>query len=279
MNYGVYFSSVGEYSSAALLAQLAREAEDIGWDGVFIWDHMSRPVAAADPWVALTAMAVNTMHIKLGPIITPVARRRPWKLARETVTLDHLSKGRLILSVGLGWGNVEFETFGEESDPRLRAEKLDEGLDVLTGLWSGEKFSYSGRHYQLKDAQFLPKPYQRPRIPIWACGAWPAKKAPFKRAAKWDGVVAICGTGEDRAILPEEISTIKTYVSKYRESDEPFDVVVILWSEGGHTLEDLQETRRYEDAGVTWWLEDLSLERFSSLEDARSRLFKGPPGD
>ncbi len=278
MKYGVYLSSVGEYSSAGLLAELAWEAEEIGWDGVFICDQIARPCAAADPWIALTAMALNTKRIKLGPIVTPVARRRPWKLARETVTLDHLSKGRLILGVGLGWGNVEFETFGEESDTRLRAQKLDEGLDVLTGLWSGEKFSYSGRHYSVRDAQFLPQPYQRQRIPIWVCGAWPAKKAPFRRAAKWDGVVAICGTGEDRAIWPEEIADIKAYISNYREIDQPFDIVVILWSEGGHTPGDLLETRRYEDAGVTWWLEDLSLERFSSLDDVRSRLFKGPPG-
>jgi alkanesulfonate monooxygenase SsuD/methylene tetrahydromethanopterin reductase-like flavin-dependent oxidoreductase (luciferase family) len=257
---------------------LAHEAEESGWEGVFIWDHIGQPHAAADPWVALTAMAMSTERVKLGPIITPIARRRPWKLARETVTLDHLSNGRLILGVGLGWGSEEFESFGENGNPRIRAEKLDEGLDVLTGLWAGNTFNYSGKHYQVKDACFLPQPFQSPRIPIWVSGAWSDKKAPFRRAACWDGVVAICGTGENRAILPDEINAIKAYVTKYRISNDPFDIVVILWSDGEHSAKELQEIERYKDAGATWWLEDLSLERFSSVGDARKRLSKGPPG-
>jgi alkanesulfonate monooxygenase SsuD/methylene tetrahydromethanopterin reductase-like flavin-dependent oxidoreductase (luciferase family) len=277
MRYGVYLSSVGEYSNAALLARLAHEAEESGWDGVFIWDHIGQPYAAADPWVALAAMAENTKLVKLGPIITPVARRRPWKLARETVTLDHLSNGRLILGVGLGWGSEEFEAFGEQSDPRIRAEKLDEGLDILTGLWRGKTFSYSGKHYQVKDVCFLPQPVQKPRIPIWACGAWPDKKAPFRRAARWDGVVAINGSGEDRPIRPDEVSAIRAYIEKYRTNSDPFDVAVILWSEGEGMQEERQEIARYKEAGVTWWLEDLSLERFTSLQEARERLHKGPP--
>ncbi|HSK89306.1 MAG TPA: LLM class flavin-dependent oxidoreductase [Anaerolineales bacterium] len=277
MHFGVYLSSVDEYSDAALLARLAHEAEQSGWDGAFIWDHMGHPYAAADPWVALTAMAMRTERIKLGPIITPIARRRPWKLARETVTLDRLSEGRLILGVGLGVSGEEFESFGEEGDPAIRAEKLDEGLAVLTGLWRGEPFSYSGRHYQLKDVCFTPQPAQSPRIPIWACGAWSPRKAPFRRAARWDGIIAINGSGEDRAILPGEIREIKAYMEKHRASNDPFDVVVILWSEGEHSAEELQMVERYQDAGVTWWLEDLSTERFASLQEACERLHKGPP--
>jgi alkanesulfonate monooxygenase SsuD/methylene tetrahydromethanopterin reductase-like flavin-dependent oxidoreductase (luciferase family) len=278
MHYGVYFANVGEYSQAALLADLAHEAEESGWDGVFIWDHIGKPHAAADPWVALAAMALNTERVKLGPIVTPIARRRPWKLARETVTLDHLSNGRLILGVGLGWGNQEFETFGEEGDPKIRAEKLDEGLEVLTGLWSGEIFNYNGKHYQVKDARFLPRPVQSPRIPIWACGAWSDRKAPFRRAARWDGVIAINGSGEDRAILPDELCAMRAYVETYRASSDPFDVVVILWSEGEHSAAEAREVARYRDAGATWWVEDLSLERFASPAEARERLHKGPPG-
>jgi alkanesulfonate monooxygenase SsuD/methylene tetrahydromethanopterin reductase-like flavin-dependent oxidoreductase (luciferase family) len=278
MHYGVYLSGVGECSSAALLAELAHEAEEEGWDGVFIWDHIGQPHSAVDPWVALAAMAMKTERVRLGTVVTPVARRRPWKLARETVSLDQLSQGRLILGVGLGWTNEEFDAFGEESDPRIRAEKLDEGLDVLAGLWSGETFNYSGRHYQVKDACFMPRPIQSPRIPIWACGAWSDKKAPFRRAARWDGVVAINGSGEDRAILPNEVSALKAYISKHRPNGDPFDIVVILWSEGDRTAEECQEITRYRDAGVTWWLEDLSLERFASPKEARKRLHKGPPG-
>jgi alkanesulfonate monooxygenase SsuD/methylene tetrahydromethanopterin reductase-like flavin-dependent oxidoreductase (luciferase family) len=277
MYYGVYLSSVGEYSDAALLAKLAHEAEQSGWEGAFIWDHMTQPHAAADPWVALTAMAMSTERIKLGPIVTPIARRRPWKLARETVTLDHLSRGRLILGVGLGGSAYDFESFGEDSDPRIRAEKLDEGLAVLTGLWRGEPFSYNGKHYQLKDVCFLPRPLQSPRIPVWACGAWSHKKAPFRRAARWDGIIVVNGSGEDRAILPDEISEVKTYMEKHRTNDDSFDIVVILWSEGGRTLEEQQIVKRYRDAGVTWWVEDLSLERFASSKEAFERLYKGPP--
>ena len=278
MQYGVYFSNVDEYSSAALLASLAREAEDSGWDGVFIWDHMGKTSAAADPWVALTAMAMATQRVKLGPIITPIPRRRPWKLARETVTLDHLSNGRLILGIGLGWGSEEFAPFGENGDIKIRAEKVDEGLEVLVGLWSGETFNYRGKHYQVEDVCFLPRPAQSPRIPIWVCGAWSDRKAPFRRAARWDGVVAICGTGENRPIWPEEISDVRAYMEKHRLSRDPFDVVVILWSEGERTAEEQAEVRRYRDAGATWWLEDLSLERFATSKQARERLYKGPPG-
>jgi len=276
MQYGVYFSGVGECCNAALLANLAYEAEESGWDGAFIWDHIAQPHTAVDPWVTLAAMAVKTERIKLGPIVTPLARRHPWKLARETVTLDHLSNGRLILGVGLGWGSTEFDTFGEDGNPRTRAEKLDEGLDVVTGLWSGHPFNHNGKHYQVRDAQFLPRPFQLPRIPIWVCGAWPDKKAPFRRAARWDGVVAICA--ENRAILPHEISAIQEYIARHRTNDGPFDVVVILWSEGVHTSEEQQEVERYKYAGVTWWLEDLSIERFQSLDEVRNRLHKGPPG-
>ncbi len=277
MYYGIYLPSVEEYSDPRLLAQLAREAEEEGWDGVFIWDHMGRPPTTADAWVALAAMAMSTERVKLGPIITPVARRRPWKLAKETVTLDHLSQGRLILGVGLGGSRQDFEAFGEEGDPKIRAEKLDEGLAVLAGLWSGESFSYTGKHYQVKDVCLKPQPVQSPRIPIWACGAWSDKKAPFRRAARWDGTIAVCGTGEDRAILPDEVRAVRAYIQQCRTNADPFDVVVMLWSEGGRTAEDLQETARYAEAGATWWLEDLSLGRFP-LEAARERIHKGPPG-
>jgi alkanesulfonate monooxygenase SsuD/methylene tetrahydromethanopterin reductase-like flavin-dependent oxidoreductase (luciferase family) len=276
MKFGAYYSGVGEFSDPTLLANLAHEAEECGWDGAFIWDHIAQPNTAIDPWVTMAAMATKTETIKLGPVVTPIARRRPWKLARETVTLDHLSNGRLILGVGLGYSDVEFDTFGEDSNHKGRAEKVDEGLDVLVGLWSGETFNYSGRHYRIKDAQFLPKPVQSPRIPIWICGGWPNRRAPFRRASKWDGVIAICT--EDRAISPTEIEEIKRTIASYRASRETFDIVVILWSEGIHTQEEQEEVEHYEKAGVTWWLEDLSIERFQTIEDVRTRLHKGPPG-
>ncbi len=275
MRYGVYVPSVGEYGDPLLLAELADEAEQAGWDGVFTWDHIGQPNTATDSWVALVAMAMRTERITLGTVVTPVARRRPWKLARETVAVDHLSGGRLVLGVGLGWGREEFEAFGEDGDPAIRAEKLDEGLTVLAGLWRGEPFSFSGKHYQVTDACFLPRPVQSPRIPIWACGAWSNKKAPFRRAARWDGVVAIADPTENRAITPDEVRAIRAYMMPYRANDDPFDIVVILWSDGEHTAEEMQEKARYVEAGVTWWLEDMATYRFS-LQEARERIRKGP---
>lgn len=279
MKYGVYLSSVGEFSDPLLLVDLAQEAEEIGWDGVYIWDHIGQPNAAADPWVTLAAIAMKTERVKMGPIVTPIARRRPWKLARETVTLDHLSNGRLILGVGLGWSDQEFEVFGEEGELKTRAEKLDEGLAIIDGLWSGEPFSIIGKHYHIKDACFLPQPVQTPQIPIWVCGAWGKKKASFRRAARWDGVISILEQGKNRAILPEEVRDIKAYIKQYRDKKTPFDIVVILWSEGNRTEKERLDTERYAEAGVTWWLEDLSTERFSTLKEIRERLHKGPPGE
>jgi len=278
MKFGIYLSTVGKFSDPLLLAELAQEAEEAGWQGVFIYDHIGQPSAVADAWVTLAAVAVKTTRIKLGTIVTPVPRRRPWKLARETVTLDHLSHGRLILGVGLGWSAHEFEAFGEDGDPKVRAEKLDEGLDVLAGLWSGETFSFNGNHYQVKEACFLPPPVQSPRIPVWVCGAWSEKKAPFRRAARWDGVIAILPPGMNRAILPDEVKAVRCYIKQHRATSDPFDTVVILWSEGEHTPDEQLSVDQYTEAGVTWWLEDVSTERFSSLNDVRTRLHQGPPG-
>ena len=175
MKYGLYLPNFGAFGETRLLADLAHDAEQAGWDGFFIWDHIARPwtTQVVDTWVALTAIAQRTSRIRFGPLVTPLARRRPWKVARETVSLDRLSEGRLILGVGLGGSggqSVEWANFAEELDLRTRAEMLDEGLDILTGLWSGKPFSYNGQHYQVNDSLFLPTPIQSPRIPIWVAG-------------------------------------------------------------------------------------------------------------
>jgi hypothetical protein len=153
---------------------------------------------------------------------------------------------------------------------------LDEGLTILAGLWSGELFRFNGKHNQINDICFLPKPLQTPRIPIWVCGTWSDKKAPFRRAAKWDGVIPICPASENRAISSQEVQDIAAYIIQHRETDNPFDIVVILWSEG--EVYEKDEVLAYEQAGVTWWLEDLSTDRFSSVGEVRNRLRKGPPG-
>ena len=277
MRYGVSTPNFGDYSDPRLLAELAREAEAAGWDGFFLWDHIVWPWhdTVADPWVALAVMAMSTERLRLGPMVTPIPRRHPWKLARETVTLDHLSAGRLLLGVGLGgFQSEEFEAFGEEGDPKVRAAKLDEGLEVLTGLWSGEPFSYSGKHYQVKEVHFIPPPVQQPRIPIWVAGTWPLK-APFRRAARWDGVVPT-RRDVDKPLTPAEIRDIVAYVKEHRTSDAPFDVGHGGQTPGRDAAEDAEIVAPYAEAGVTWWLE-ARLPWVSPLAEVRERIRKGPP--
>jgi len=193
MKFGIYLPNFGPFGYARVIADLAREAESAGWDGFFLWDHIAThdddgvSLPHTDPWVALTAAAMQTTSIILGTTVTPLPRRRPHKLARETVTLDRLSSGRLILSVGIGLGKREWDHLGEETDLRSRGRMLDEGLEILAGLWSGEPFQFDGDHYHIEQAQFLPPPFQQPRIPVWVGGEWPNKR-PFRRMARWDGM-------------------------------------------------------------------------------------------
>lgn len=182
---GIFVAPFDELMEPRLLAELAQRAEGKGWDGFFLWDHLAyRPPvrAVADAWVALAAIACATDAIRLGPLVTPLSRRRVHKLARETVTLDHLSQGRLTLGVGLGSSRSgEIERFGEVADPRERARMLDDGLRDLSNYWDGG---------------LEPPPVQRPRIPIWVAARWPSRK-PLHRAARWDGLFPIELPGPD----------------------------------------------------------------------------------
>ena len=171
MHFGIHLPIFGPYGDALRLADLAAEAEEAGWDGFFLWDAVANALPLVDPWVALTAIALNTKRIRLGPLVTPLSRRRPWKVARETVSLDHLSHGRLILGAGSGGDPEEFDDLGEARDPKIRAAMLEEGLEVLINLWSGKTFTFEGSYYHIQTAQFLPRPLQSPRIPIWVGGS------------------------------------------------------------------------------------------------------------
>jgi alkanesulfonate monooxygenase SsuD/methylene tetrahydromethanopterin reductase-like flavin-dependent oxidoreductase (luciferase family) len=280
MRFGVYLPNFGAETSALALAELAGEAEKARWDGFFLWDHIlankNQKLPMVDPWIALTAIAMQTRRIRFGTTVTPIARRRPWKLARETTTLDNLSGGRLILSVGLGEpGDAEFAAFGEEADPRVRAEKLDEGLDVLNGLWRGRAFSYQGRHYHLDKVTFRPTPLQKPHIPIWVGGWWP-NKAPFRRAARWDGVIPLNKHGI--WIKPPDLEEMLAYIHAHRTSKAPFDAVIIgarhdLGKDGAAIRKSRQQL---EQAGATWWLQSMYQER-NSLEAMRAAIRQGPP--
>ena len=255
MKYAISVHNFGDFADVRLLARLAKEAEDNGWDGFFLWDHIHwHGPPMLDPWIALAAIAVATERIKIGTMVTPLARRRPWKLARETVTLDQLSGGRVILGVGLGApGPEEFTRLGEDADDRVRAQKLDEGLDVLTGLWSGERFSYQGEHYQLDNVTFLPRPVQQPRIPIWVAGLWP-NKGPFRRAARFDGAVPVKrGPSADMPglLTPEELPEPLAYINEHRESGAPFDVnVSVAIPTDPAEAKDVVDS--FAAAGATW---------------------------
>jgi alkanesulfonate monooxygenase SsuD/methylene tetrahydromethanopterin reductase-like flavin-dependent oxidoreductase (luciferase family) len=223
----------GDLADPRVLADLAARAEDRGWDGFFVWDHVKyrEPVrAVADPWVALAAIACATIRVRIGPMVTPLSRRRVQKVARETVTLDLLSSGRLTLGVGLGSPrNGEFESFGEVAGPRERARLLDQGLADLTRYWAGE---------------FEPVPVQRPRIPVWVAGEWPHQR-PVQRALRWDGLFPTGLPG------PEALAELAAQARAARPAGDPFDLVV--------GIPPGDDPQPWVQAGATWIVTDLGI--------------------
>jgi len=254
MRYGLSIPNVGP---AAELVRLATTAEASGWDGVFLWDHLhlnrGLRLDIMDPWVMLGAIAQATERVRLGAMVTPLARRRPWKVAKEVVTLDHLSGGRAVIGVGLGEPpDDDFAAFGDPSDPRERAALLDDGLAVLAGLLTGEPFTHDGPRFHV-DAAFLPAPVQRPRPPIWVAGVLPHRR-PFERAKRWDGVVPL---SPEELMRPDEVAQVLAITGQR----DGFDVVVSPHYE--------HSPSEYADTGATWlissappwlegWRQDLS---------------------
>jgi alkanesulfonate monooxygenase SsuD/methylene tetrahydromethanopterin reductase-like flavin-dependent oxidoreductase (luciferase family) len=233
--------------------------------------HVANFGSFGDPaaLAGLAAIATATQRIRLGALVTAVPRRRPWQLARETTTLDHLSGGRLVVGVGLGNPpEAEFEQFGEDGDIRRRARRLDEGLAILDGLWSGEPFAFDGNEYHLHETVFLPTPVQRPRPPVWVA-VHGTNRGPLRRAARWDGAFPEDPSG--RRLAPDEVAEVLTDISAQREASGPYDVVVAGQS---HEL-DKGELAAYEAAGVTWWLDAIWPD--VPLEDARERIRSGAP--
>lgn len=291
MRYGISAPNFGNCFHPRVLGRLAFEAEQAGWDGFFIWDHVLLwPTPTVDPWIALA-----TERIMIGSLVTPVLRRRPVKLARETISLDHLSNGRLILGVGIGAGPWEWDYLGEETDLRTRGAMLDEGLDLLTRLWTGEPVLHDGRFYRLRGdlgpgrpevapTPMLPLPVQSPRIPIWVAGEWP-NKPPFRRAAEWDGVVPMRkGAQFGEYLRPGDVREIVAYVQRHREGGSPFDVVIGGHTSGGDRVADKATMDELAEASATWWIEDLSPWPFGwnwqgdwPFEAMRERVRRGPP--
>jgi len=260
------------------VAELAHEVEESGWDGAFYWDGIAiGEMDTYDPWVVMAAMAMRTERVRIGAMLTPPARRRPWKLARETMTLDHLSGGRLVLPVGLGaTDDGGFSKVGEPTDRKVRAQRLDETLEILTGLWSGEPFSYEGEHYRLEEMTFWPPTVQRPRVPIWVVGAWPSERS-MNRALRYDGVLAatVGGGPGSPGVTPETIREIKDYAQKNGAADD-FDIVWEGQTPGEDPASAASIVRPYAEAGATWWIESPWTPP-NAPEDLRRRIRQGPP--
>lgn len=286
MRFGISVPCFGPGVDAALVARWAASAERAGWDGFFLWDHLFAfdpgPVEAVDPFIALTAAACATERIRLGTMVTPLPRRRPLVVARQTVTLDHLSGGRLVLGVGTGAFPFEWDYCGEEPDPRVRGDMLDEHLELLARLWTGEPVTHEGRHYRLGgpdwSALCWPPPVQQPRIPVWVGGTWPGGR-PFVRAAGWDGVVPMRADG---AWTVADTAAVVARVSSVRGGMDDFDVAVPGESDTAdeHRGERVAE---HADAGATWWVEAVHPWRFGyperatwSLEAMHERIRGGP---
>jgi alkanesulfonate monooxygenase SsuD/methylene tetrahydromethanopterin reductase-like flavin-dependent oxidoreductase (luciferase family) len=264
---------------ARLAAELAQLAERHGWDGFFVYE----PVWGIDAWVSLAAAAMRTERVKLGTLLTPLPRRKPWDLASQTATLDNLSGGRVILSVGLGALHEGWTAFERDEGRQTRAEKLDEGLDVLTGLWAGQPFTYQGKHYQVEPTGFMapPPPVQQPRIQTWVVGAWPHPKS-MRRAARYDGWLPnyLPRDGGDPTLTPEVLREAVDWIRRERgDNAAPYDIVV-----EGNTSGEAAETspgrvHGWKEAGATWWIEANWLVEGSVEAYARARLAAGPPSD
>jgi probable F420-dependent oxidoreductase len=267
MRYAVCLANIGTYADPRAAVRVAQQAEAGGWDGVFVWDHLAFVwgAPAADPWTTLAAIAVSTERLLIGTAVTPVARRRPQVLAHQVATLDVLSGGRVVLGAGLGGSASEFAKFGEPTDAKTRAEMLDEGLDVIRRLWSGEEVTHHGEHYTVDAVKLAPTPLQN-HVPIWIGGN---RRPSQRRAARWDGWIPDANYPPERGASPDHVADGVERIRKARDGDAPFDVAVL--GEGGEIT-----PAAYEQAGATWWLENVH-DRRGSLEEVLQLVGAGPP--
>lgn len=226
-----------------------------------------------DPWIALTAIALHTSRVKIGLLATPLARHRPWLVAQRLANLDHLSAGRMICTVGLGYSERDFAAFSEASSSIVRAQKLDEALTVLAGLWTEDQFTFAGDHYTVQEVMLRPKPVQSPRIPIWVAGSWP-RRAPFRRAVRWDGVCLMSINAETKQWLTlDDFRACVSYVQAQRGDQSSFDVIM-SGDTSGDRQEAIAKVQAFGEAGATWWVEEgLGW----SLEEFTDHIHNGPP--
>lgn len=285
MRYAANFPNGGPWSDPRTLGELAHLAEEAGWDGVFVEDYIvwqgHQDMPTYDPWIALAAIALCTKRVRLGTMVTALPRRRPWKVAREAVTLDHLSNGRVTLGVGIGDTSVfirdsSLTHLGEATDSKVRAEMLDESLDILAGLWSGKPFSYDGKYYHIKEITFLPTPVQKPRIPIWIGGGWPLK-GPVERAARWDGSCLYKHPVPRHPdyCTPEDIRALKAFVDARRPAGAPFDIAADGTGSHENEQEERALIRALAEAGATWCVQYIAPQT-GGLDQVRSVVKRGP---
>jgi len=263
VRYGICLANIGTYSDPSIPVRVAQAADASGWDGVFIWDHLAFAwgVPAADPWTVLAAIAASTERVRLGTGVTPVARRRPHVLAHQVATLDNLSGGRVTFGAGLGGSEAEFGKFGEPTDARVRAAMLDEGLDLLRRLWSGEEVTHRGEHYTADRVTLAPTPLQE-RLPIWIGGNRPAS---LRRAARWDGWLADSADPTGMTLSPDDITRSIATIGR----SDPYDIAVL-------GERNRMEPAAYAQAGATWWLENLHDKR-GALDEVLALVQQGPP--
>ena len=270
MRSGLFVPLFDELADPAIVARLAAEAEEAGWDGVFVWDRLrwQEPVVdVADPWITLAAIATSTERIRVDPMVTPLARRRPAKVARETATLDRLSGGRVTLGVGLGSDRFgsDFSITGEELDEKRRARMLDESLEILTAAWSGQPVHHRGEHYTVDGMRFLPRPVQRPGIPVWVAGSYSSPR-PLRRAARYQGFFPVDLERPDQLVeMVADLAALRREASA--AATEPYDIVAAL-PVG-------TEPEPYRDAGATWSLVEFAAEAVS-IDGVRSVVRNGP---
>lgn len=270
MRHGLYVAPFGELSDVRELGALAAEAERSGWDGFFVWDHVMTfdELEVADPWIALTAVALATERLRLGAMVTPLARRRPWDVARQVAVLDRLSGGRMVFGAGLGGDSRrELSAFGEELDPRARGALLDEALQLVMALWTGAPVTRSGDAFTVDRAQVRPAPLQVPRPPVWLGCVWPHRR-PLVRAARYDGVFPV---NHERPLRGDDLRAILEVIGEHRPAGiGGYDVVLV-----NHERPDADRLAELAAAGATWWLQGFG-ER-PRLADVRDAAAAGPP--
>jgi alkanesulfonate monooxygenase SsuD/methylene tetrahydromethanopterin reductase-like flavin-dependent oxidoreductase (luciferase family) len=271
LRHGLYVPTEGAFADVSLLAHLAQSAEVAGWDGFFVWDELlpildpGAPVV--DSYVALTAIAATTEHLRIGALVTPVARHRPETFAKQAATLDRLSNGRLTVGVGLGYPPQQFSAFGGPAGVRERAAMVDEFLELLTRIWTGEPVEFDGEHYTATGVALRPTPAQQPRIPIWVAGDIDHRAA-WRRAARWDGFVPASTSWPDGVVTPDEFDTMLAAIGPTAGYD-----VAVIGSATDPTRTDDAALEAYAQVGVTW-----ALAQSLDVDELRRRIRNGPPG-